>query len=72
MSRNSVLEAGLAPVWPNDCVFVYKLSGSGFESSCNQLITLVKKWSFLKNWLTLILVTIFTKRKKQIKKVFTS
>ena len=23
--------------WPNDCVFVYELSGSGFESSCNHL-----------------------------------
>ena len=24
-------------VWPNDWVFVYELSGSGFESSCSQL-----------------------------------
>ena len=25
------------PVWPNGSVFVYKLSGSGFESSCSHL-----------------------------------
>ena len=25
------------PVWPNGWVFVYKLSGSGFESSCSHL-----------------------------------
>ena len=25
------------PVWPNGWVFVYELSGSGFESSCNHL-----------------------------------
>ena len=23
------------PVWPNGSVFVYELSGSGFESSCS-------------------------------------
>ena len=26
------------PVWPNDWVFVYELSGCGFESSCSHLI----------------------------------
>ena len=25
------------PVWPNGSVFVYELSGSGFESSCSHL-----------------------------------
>ena len=25
------------PVWPNGWVFVYKLSGSGFESSCSHI-----------------------------------
>ena len=25
----------IRPVWPNGWVFVYKLSGSGFESSCS-------------------------------------
>ena len=27
----------ISPVWPNAWVFVYKLSGSGFESSCSHL-----------------------------------
>ena len=25
------------PVWPNGWLFVYELSGSGFESSCSHL-----------------------------------
>ena len=25
------------PLWPNGWVFIYELSGSGFESSCNHL-----------------------------------
>ena len=25
------------PVWPNDWVFVYKLSGCGFKSHCSRL-----------------------------------
>ena len=28
----------IRPVWPNGWVFVYEVSGSGFESSCNNLI----------------------------------
>ena len=28
-----------SPVWLNDWVFVYELSGCGFESSCSHLIT---------------------------------
>ena len=37
------------PVWPNDWVFVYELSGTGFESNCSHsLIT----WTFwLDDWL---------------------
>ena len=27
----------LNPVWPNGWVFLYELSGSGFESSCSHL-----------------------------------
>ena len=30
-------------VWPNGWVFVYEVSGSGFESSWNHLIILVQK-----------------------------
>ena len=40
MSRNFLLEAGaksevIWPAWLNGWVFVYELSGCGFESSCN-------------------------------------
>ena len=28
------------PVWLNGCVFVYELSGCGFESSCSHLKTI--------------------------------
>ena len=28
------------PLWPSDWVFVYELSGCGFESSCSHLMTL--------------------------------
>ena len=45
MSRNSLLKAGAksegevtADVWPNGWVFVWELSGSGFESSCSHFI----------------------------------
>ena len=31
------------PVWPNGWVFVYELSGSGFESSCSHLKIFQKK-----------------------------
>ena len=31
------------PVWPNGWVFIYKLSGSGFESSCSYLIPRLAK-----------------------------
>ena len=34
------------PPWPNDWVFVYELSGSGFESSCSHINTTV-----FNNWL---------------------
>ena len=49
MSRNSLLQASArnvkfkwlhldsTPVWPNGWVFVYEVSGSGFESSCSHL-----------------------------------
>ena len=33
-----VLVIIICPVWPNGWVFVYGLIGSGFESSCSQLI----------------------------------
>ena len=42
-SVTAVTAAGLEhssiiwPVWPNGCVFIYKLSGSGFESGCGHL-----------------------------------
>ena len=29
------LDSPIWPVWPNGWVFVYELSGSGFESSCS-------------------------------------
>ena len=34
------------PVWPNGCVFVYNLSGYGFESCCCHLngTTVLKRW----------------------------
>ena len=30
------------PVWPNDWVFVYELSSSGFEPGCNVCLSLLK------------------------------
>ena len=34
------------PVWPNGWVFIYELSGSGFESSYSQLTLNFKDWTF--------------------------
>ena len=39
------------PVWPNDWVFVYELSGSGFEPSCNVCLSLLK---FVPDWFVTI------------------
>ena len=37
------------PVWLNDCMFVYKLSGSGFESSCSRYYHCLFKYQMAKN-----------------------
>ena len=37
ISKNNI-----RPVWPNGWVFVYKLSSSGFESSCSHFTVLPK------------------------------
>ena len=34
-------------LWPTGSVFVYELSGSGFESSCSHLIKLLLQWLIL-------------------------
>ena len=34
----------IRPVWLNDSVFVYELSGCGFESSCSHLMSLIVKY----------------------------
>ena len=43
------------PVWPNGLVFVYELSGSGFESSCSHLRKKLLCHVIVKNYLCNIL-----------------
>ena len=40
--KNSEHSSIIWSVWPNGWVFVYELSGSGFESSCSQLRSVLK------------------------------
>ena len=38
-------------VWPNGWVFVYELSGCGFESSCSHLkLSMIQLWMYLRNF----------------------
>ena len=37
MQQTDLLQLDSNPVWPNGSVFVYELSGCGFESSCSHL-----------------------------------
>ena len=35
------------PVWPNGWVFVYKRSGSGFESSCSRIVYYYNRYTVI-------------------------
>ena len=42
----------ICPVWLNGCVFVYELSGCGFESCCSHMSLLVCAFMDLLSWIS--------------------